>query len=68
MSDAIKHECGIAMIHLKKDLAHFKDKYGTSMFAINKMYLMMEKQQLKLKFILMKLKLKRMKNIIVILN
>ena len=44
MSDAIKHECGIAMIHLKKDLAHFKDKYGTSMFAINKMYLMMEKQ------------------------
>ena len=44
MSDAIKHECGIAMIHLKKGLAHFKDKYGTSMFAINKMYLMMEKQ------------------------
>jgi len=44
MSDAIKHECGIALIHLKKDLAYFKEKYGTSMFAINKMYLMMEKQ------------------------
>ena len=44
MSDAIKHECGIAMIHFKKDLQHFKDKYGTAMFGINKMYLMMEKQ------------------------
>jgi len=44
MSDAIKHECGIAMIHLKKDLQHFKDKYGTAMYGINKMYLMMEKQ------------------------
>ena len=44
MSDAIKHECGIALIHLKKDLAYFKEKYGTSMYAINKMYLMMEKQ------------------------
>ena len=44
MSDAIKHECGIALIHLKKDLAYFKKKYGTSMYAINKMYLMMEKQ------------------------
>lgn len=44
MSDAIKHECGIAMIHLKKDLQYFKEKYGTAMFAINKMYLMMEKQ------------------------
>jgi amidophosphoribosyltransferase len=44
MSDAIKHECGIAMIHLKKDLHYFKEKYGTAMFGINKMYLMMEKQ------------------------
>ena len=44
MSDAIKHECGIAMIHLKKDLRHFKEKYGTAMYGINKMYLMMEKQ------------------------
>ena len=44
MSDAIKHECGIAMIHLKKDLNYYKEKYGTAMFGINKMYLMMEKQ------------------------
>ena len=44
MSDVVKHECGIAMIHLKKDLHHFKDKYGTAMYGINKMYLMMEKQ------------------------
>ena len=44
MSDAIKHECGIAMIHLKKDLKYFKKKYGTVMYGINKMYLMMEKQ------------------------
>ena len=44
MSDAIKHECGIAMIHLKKNLHYFKEKYGTAMYGINKMYLMMEKQ------------------------
>jgi amidophosphoribosyltransferase len=44
MSDAIKHECGIALIHLKKDLNYFKEKYGTAMYGINKMYLMMEKQ------------------------
>ena len=44
MSDVIKHECGIAMIHLKKDLHYFKEKYGTPMYGINKMYLMMEKQ------------------------
>jgi len=44
MSDAIKHECGIALLHLKKPLAHYKEKYGTALFGINKMYLMMEKQ------------------------
>ena len=44
MSDAIKHECGIALIHLKKDLNYFREKYGTAMYGINKMYLMMEKQ------------------------
>ena len=44
MSDAIKHECGIAMIHLKKDLKYYKEKYGTAIYGINKMYLMMEKQ------------------------
>ena len=44
MSDVIKHECGFALIHLKKDLDYFKEKYGTATYAINKMYLMMEKQ------------------------
>ena len=44
MSDAIKHECGIALIRLKKPLAYYKEKYGTSLYGINKMYLMMEKQ------------------------
>ena len=44
MSDAIKHECGIALIHLKKPLSYFKKKYGTVLYGINKMYLMMEKQ------------------------
>ena len=44
MSDAIKHECGIALLRLKKPLSFYQDKYGTSLFGINKMYLMMEKQ------------------------
>ena len=43
MSDAIKHECGIAMIRLKKPLSFYQEKYG-SMYALNKMYLLMEKQ------------------------
>ena len=44
MSDAIKHECGIALIRLKKPLAYYQEKYGTALYGINKMYLMMEKQ------------------------
>lgn len=44
MSDPIKHECGIALIHLRKPLSYYKEKYGTSLYGINKMYLMMEKQ------------------------
>lgn len=44
MSDPIKHECGIALIRLKKPLAYYKAKYGTALYGINKMYLMMEKQ------------------------
>lgn len=44
MSDAIKHECGIAMIRLLKPLSYYKKKYGTSFYALNKMYLLMEKQ------------------------
>ena len=44
MSDAIKHECGIALIRLLKPLEYYKEKYGTVFYAVNKMYLMMEKQ------------------------
>lgn len=44
MSDAIKHECGIAHIRLLKPIEYYKKKYGTAYYGINKMYLIMEKQ------------------------
>ena len=44
MSDAIKHECGIAFIRLKKPLEYYHEKYGTALYGLNKMYLLMEKQ------------------------
>ena len=44
MSDALKHECGIAMIRLLKPLSYYKEKYGSAFYGVNKMYLMMEKQ------------------------
>ena len=44
MSDAIKHECGIAVIRLLKPLEYYKEKYGSAFYGVNKMYLMMEKQ------------------------
>ncbi|WP_027004000.1 amidophosphoribosyltransferase [Hugenholtzia roseola] len=44
MSDAIKHECGIAFIRLRKPLGYFIEKYGTPAYGINKMFLLMEKQ------------------------
>ncbi len=44
MSDALKHECGIAFIRLLKPLNYYKKKYGTAFYGVNKMYLMMEKQ------------------------
>ena len=44
MSDSIKHECGIAMIRLLKPLEFYQEKYGTSFYALNKLYLLMEKQ------------------------
>ena len=44
MSDAIQHECGIALLRLKKPLDYYQKKYGTSFWALNKMYLLMEKQ------------------------
>lgn len=44
MSDAIKHECGIALLRLLKPLEYYKQKYGTAFYGIQKMYLLMEKQ------------------------
>ena len=44
MSDAIQHECGIAFVRLLKPLSYYKEKYGTSFYGLNKMYLLMEKQ------------------------
>lgn len=44
MSDQIKHECGIAFIRLLKPLSYYQEKYGTALFGLNKLYLLMEKQ------------------------
>ncbi|MGB3852239.1 MAG: amidophosphoribosyltransferase [Tunicatimonas sp.] len=44
MIDQIKHECGIAMIRLRKPLQYYIDKYGTPLYAVRKLYLLMEKQ------------------------
>jgi len=44
MSESIKHECGIALIRLKKPLSYYQEKYGTWQYGINKLYLLMEKQ------------------------
>lgn len=44
MSDAIKHECGIAMIRLRKPLEYYLGKYGTAFYGLNKLHLLMEKQ------------------------
>lgn len=44
MSDAIKHECGIALVRLLKPLEFYKEKYGSAFYGIQKMYLLMEKQ------------------------
>ena len=44
MSDAIKHECGIALVRLLKPLSYYKEKYGDMHYGLSKMYLLMEKQ------------------------
>ncbi|HEY0046614.1 MAG TPA: amidophosphoribosyltransferase [Flavobacterium sp.] len=44
MSDKLNHECGIAFLRLLKPLEYYKEKYGTSFYGIQKMYLLMEKQ------------------------
>ncbi len=42
--EVLKHECGIAMIRLRKPLSYYKEKYGTYLYGLNKLYLLMEKQ------------------------
>ena len=42
--ESLKHECGVAMIRLLKPLSYYKQKYGTERYALNKLYLLMEKQ------------------------
>ena len=44
MSDSIKHECGIAMIRLLKPVDFYLKKYGSALYGLNKMHLLMEKQ------------------------
>ena len=44
MSDPIKHECGLAFIRLRKSFSYYQQRYGTTMWGLNKMYLLMEKQ------------------------
>lgn len=44
MSDPIKHECGLAFIRLRKPFTHYLKEYGTAMYGLNKLYLLMEKQ------------------------
>jgi amidophosphoribosyltransferase len=44
MSDDIKHECGLAFIRLRKPFSYYLQKYGTVMYGLNKLYLLMEKQ------------------------
>lgn len=44
MTDILKHECGIALVRLRKPLPYYQEKYGTWMYGLNKLYLLMEKQ------------------------
>ena len=42
--ELIKHECGVAMVRLLKPLEYYRQKYGTALYGLNKLYLLMEKQ------------------------
>lgn len=44
MSEALKHECGIALVRLRKPISYYTEKYGTPLYGMNKLYLLMEKQ------------------------
>ncbi|MFC4994367.1 amidophosphoribosyltransferase [Rubritalea tangerina] len=45
MSDPLKHECGIAVVRLRKPLSYYVEKYGTPLWGLNKLFLLMEKQR-----------------------
>ncbi len=45
MSDQIKHECGIALVRLLKPLSYYQEKYGTALYGMNKLKLLMQKQR-----------------------
>ena len=42
--EVLKHECGVAMVRLLKPLEYYHEKYGSWMYGLNKLYLLMEKQ------------------------
>ena len=44
MSDPIKHECGLAFIRLRKPFSYYQHQYGSVLWGLNKLYLLMEKQ------------------------
>ncbi|MFT5953138.1 MAG: amidophosphoribosyltransferase, partial [Bacteroidia bacterium] len=44
MSDPIKHECGVAFIRLRKPLEFYKEKYGTELYGLEKLQMLMNKQ------------------------
>jgi amidophosphoribosyltransferase len=44
MSDPIKHECGVALIRLRKPLEFYRDKYGTELYGLKKLQMLMSKQ------------------------
>ena len=44
MSDALKHECAVAMVRLRKDLSYYKSKYGIENYGLSRLILLLEKQ------------------------
>ncbi len=44
MSEFLTHECGIALVRLKKPLAYYQEKYGTALWGFHQLFLLMEKQ------------------------
>jgi len=45
MSDLINHECGIALVRLKKPIDYYRRKYGTALYGLKRLYILMEKQR-----------------------